>query len=133
MDSIESKIQYWMELAIYDLDTAESMLKTKRLLYMGFMCHQVFEKSLKAYYWHINKKEPPYTHNLLILCNKTGLDSLLSENQRKLINLLMPLNIQARYPEDKESLSKSLTLEVCKKIYNETREFYIWIKQLLKS
>ena len=37
------KIGYWCELAIYDLDTAKARLKSKRYLYVGFMCNQVRE------------------------------------------------------------------------------------------
>lgn len=43
------KINYWIELADYDLKTAKAMLDTKRFLYVGFMCHQVIEKTLKGY------------------------------------------------------------------------------------
>lgn len=35
---------YWIEIAKYDLETAEAMLKSKRYLYVGFMCHQSIEK-----------------------------------------------------------------------------------------
>ena len=45
---MNDKIQYWLDLAQYDLDTAQAMLETKRYLYVGFMCHQVIEKTLKA-------------------------------------------------------------------------------------
>ena len=46
---IQGKIQYWLDMAGYDLDTAKAMLSTGRYLYVGFMCHQAVEKSLKAY------------------------------------------------------------------------------------
>jgi uncharacterized protein YeeX (DUF496 family) len=41
---MEKKINYWIELSDYDLETAEAMLKSKRYLYVGFMCHQTIEK-----------------------------------------------------------------------------------------
>ncbi len=44
------KVEYWIDLAIYDLETAKAMLKSKRYLYVGFMCNQVVEKMFKAYY-----------------------------------------------------------------------------------
>ncbi|HDP80310.1 MAG TPA: HEPN domain-containing protein [Spirochaetes bacterium] len=46
----EQKTQYWQDMAGYDLETARAMLSTGRYLYVGFMCHQTVEKSLKAYY-----------------------------------------------------------------------------------
>ena len=48
-------VEYWKELADYDLDTAKAMLKSKRYLYVGFMCNQVIEKIFKAYYVKIKK------------------------------------------------------------------------------
>jgi HEPN domain-containing protein len=44
---MNDKVQYWIEISDYDLETAESMLKSKRYLYLGFMCHQAIEKALK--------------------------------------------------------------------------------------
>ena len=108
------------------------MLEKKRFLYVGFLCHQTAEKSLKAYFWHNLKKEPPYTHNLLILSEKSGFEKVIDENYTLLLNELMPLNIQARYPEDKELLLKSLTGKKCAELYKRTKEFYSWIKKLLK-
>ena len=61
------KIEYWVEMAEYDLETAKAMLKSKRYLYVGFMCNQVIEKILKAYYVKEKSKQPPYTHKLIRL------------------------------------------------------------------
>lgn len=47
---MDDKIRYWVEIAEYDLATAEAMLETGRYFYVGFMCHQVIEKILKAHY-----------------------------------------------------------------------------------
>lgn len=65
--SIEERIAYWIDIAEYDLETARAMLNAKRYLYVGFMCHQVIEKILKAYYWNFIGEEPPFIHNLTIL------------------------------------------------------------------
>ena len=35
----QNKIDYWIDIADYDLKTAEAMLETGRYLYVGFMCH----------------------------------------------------------------------------------------------
>lgn len=42
--SMNEKINYWIEIAEYDLETARVMLEGRRFLYVGFMCHQVIEK-----------------------------------------------------------------------------------------
>ena len=89
------KVRYWIDLAEYDLVTAEAMFETKRWLYVGFMCHQVIEKSIKAY-WSANlTTEPPYIHNLIRLNEGCGLDKLMTEEQLDFIDMMMPLNIEA--------------------------------------
>jgi HEPN domain-containing protein len=107
---IHERVKYWLDIASYDLKTAQAMFKTKRFLYVGFMRHQVIEKSLKAYYWSTKQQEPEYIHHLIRLCELSGLNEILSEKQSQLIETLMPLNIQARYPKDKKFLLKILTL-----------------------
>lgn len=56
--NMENKVIYWVEMSDYDMDTADAMLVTGRYLYVGFMCHQVIEKILKAY-WTAHLLEPP--------------------------------------------------------------------------
>jgi HEPN domain-containing protein len=130
--NVQQKIEYWMDTAHYDMVSAKAMLDKKRYLYVGFLCHQVVEKSLKAYFWHTKKTEPPYIHNLLILSEKSGITAKADENCLSLLNELMPLNIQARYPEDKQLLLKSLNSKKCAEIYKRTKGFYTWIRKLLK-
>ena len=50
----EEKVRYWLDIADYDLGTAEDLFKSKRWLYVAFMCHQVIEKTLKAYWSAFN-------------------------------------------------------------------------------
>ena len=49
----EERVKYWVDIAEYDFETAKVMLKGGRRLYVAFMCHQVIEKTLKAYYWKV--------------------------------------------------------------------------------
>lgn len=57
------KVKYWLDIADYDMGTAEAMLAAGRWLYVGFMCHQVIEKTLKAYWNSKRDDDPPYIHN----------------------------------------------------------------------
>ncbi|MDE6786400.1 MAG: HEPN domain-containing protein [Muribaculaceae bacterium] len=125
------KVKYWSELSDYDFETAEAMLSSKRYLYVGFMCHQTIEKILKAY-WSKTFTEPPLKiHSLSRLSEKTGLSNDMSEEQLDFIDLLEPLNIEARYPSYKERLLKSLDNEKCNQIIEETDKLRIWIKNKL--
>lgn len=125
------KVTYWIEMSDYDFDTALAMFESKRYLYVGFMCHQVIEKTLKAY-WSKIKTEPPIKiHSLSRLAEKTSLDKEMSEEQLSFIDLLEPLNIEARYPTHKERLMKSLDVERCRIIIDETDKLRRWIKNKL--
>ena len=62
---MDDKVKYWTELSEYDLETAEAMLRTKRYLYVGFMCHQAIEKIFKAYFVHLKSEITTYSHGPL--------------------------------------------------------------------
>ena len=66
------------------------------------------ERLIKAYFWKNNKQEPPYNHNLLILATKSGLNDQINEERKQLLFKLMPLNIEARYPTNKQEISRPL-------------------------
>ena len=127
---MSDKTQYWLELADYDIETARAMLQTKRLLYVGFMCHQTAEKALKAVIAN-NDAAPPKIHGLMKLAQLGEVYDTMSEEQKDLLDTLDPLNIAARYPEQKAKLAAMLTLETCKNILAETEALLCWIKQLL--
>ncbi|MHB1391703.1 MAG: HEPN domain-containing protein [Clostridia bacterium] len=110
------------------METAKVMLTGERYLYVGFMCHQVIEKALKGYYTSIFSDSPPFAHNLTMIAKKSEVYELLSGEQKDTIDLLEPLNIEARYPTVKSKLLKSLTKEKCKAIIDETEALFIWIK-----
>ena len=123
--------KYWIEMSDYDFDTAKAMLKTKRYLYVAFMCHQTIEKALKAF-WSAKSEEPPLKiHTLSRLAERTGLYNKMSENQLDFIDNLEPMNIEARYPYYKERFIKSLDENRCKYLIEETKNLQEWIKSKL--
>ena len=124
------KTLYWLELAEYDLETARSMLETGRYLYVGFMCHQVIEKTLKAVVSRTGET-PPYIHNLSKLAELCDIYGRLDEGQKDLLDSLEPLNIQARYPEDKDRIFQSLNADRCRVLLAQTEGLYQWIKTTL--
>ena len=125
------KVQYWIDIADYDLETAEAMYKTGRWLYVAFMCHQVIEKTLKAYWSASREDTPPYIHNHKRLAEGCGLYEQMSEEQKDFINTISTFNIQARYPEYKSQLAQMLTDAACRHIIDTTKELQQWIKQKL--
>jgi HEPN domain-containing protein len=113
------------------MDTAKVMLDAKRYLYVGFMCHQVAEKALKGYHYHLHGEDAPYTHSLRRLIKLTGLNSTLSEDQEKFLARLERMNIEARYPKHKSDILEQLTDELCKWFVQETEGFLQWIQEKL--
>ena len=128
---MEKKIKHWVELSDYDFETAEAMLKSKRFLYVGFMCHQTVEKIFKASFTKIKSEAAPFSHSLSYLAKKGDFYSSFSEEQKDFIDQIEPLNIEARYPSHKERLLKSLTEAKCIEILNKTKELQEWIKKKL--
>ena len=115
------KADYWFDSAEYDLQTAKAMLETRRFLYVGFMCHQTIEKALKGIL--VTRKpeeELPYIHKLMRLANLSGISTEMDENQLALLDVLSPLNVEARYPLHKSRLLESLTVERCSQMIEET-------------
>ena len=128
---MNAKVQYWIEISDYDLDTAEAMLGSKRYLYVGFMCHQAIEKIFKAYFTDSKSETAPYSHSLSYLAKKGDFYEAFSEDQKDFIDLIEPLNIEARYPSHKERLMKSLTEEKCIELLQKTKDLQRWIKEKL--
>lgn len=127
LKQMKDKVTYWTELSDYDFDTAVAMLETGRYLYVGFMCHQSIEKILKAYFNSVNDEPAPFTHSLTHLAKKTNLYEQLSDELIDFLDILEPLNIEARYPSFKEKLMKSLTKERCVFILENTKTLKSWI------
>ena len=125
------KVTYWIEIADYDIDTAEAMYQTQRWLYVAFMCHQAIEKTLKAYWCGTREDDPPYTHNHMRLAEGCGLYDRMSDEQKDFLDKVTNFNIEARYPEDKDDLYRRLSKQTCREIIDETKQLIQWMKEEL--
>lgn len=125
------KVKYWLDIADYDYATAQDLYKAKRWLYVGFMCHQTIEKTLKAYWTKVKPDDPPYIHNLIRLVEGSGLSKMMTEEQFSFLDAMTPMNIEARYPDYKSSLAASLNQDVCNSLLQQTFELQLWIKSKL--
>lgn len=123
------KYEYWKNIACEDIEVAEDLFKAKRWLYVAFMCHQAIEKTLKAYWNAMRDDEPPYVHNHRRLAEGAGLYAEMSDEQRRFLGAINNMNIEARYPEYKTGIARSLNEEKCREIINETKLMQQWILQ----
>ena len=105
------------------------MHKTKHWLYVAFMCHQVIEKLLKAYWTATRDDMPPYIHGHVKLLDNCGLLDQMSEEQLEFIVYMVPMNIEARCPEYKQNLAAHLNAQACFEILEKTKLFKQWILQ----
>lgn len=109
------------------------MYKTKRWLYVAFMCHQTIEKTLKAYWSFVRDDIPPKTHNHMRLADGCELLEQMSEEQKSFLDIITNYNIEARYPEDKAALARTLSPKVCRSIIDDTKVLQQWIKDKLSN
>jgi len=124
------KVNYWLELCADDIRAAKNLHTSKDYLWMGFICHLIAEKALKAAVASITD-DVPKIHHLLKLANMAQVNNDLSESQKNLLSKLMPLQIEARYPEHKARIAATLTSDYCADLLKETEEFLCWIKARL--
>ena len=129
--AMNSKAIYWLELCDDDLITATALLKSGRLLHMGFFCHLIAEKALKAIIANMTDDAPPRIHDLNKLAHRCDILDELTDKQLSLLDRLTPLQIEARYPEYKEKIRATLTKQYCEQLLSETEEFLCWIKMRL--
>jgi HEPN domain-containing protein len=125
----EEKVQYWLDIVAEDLDLGEFLFQNRRWLYSVFMCHQVIEKMLKAYWTATCDDVPPYIHEHRLLAERCGLYGKMSDEQRDFLQEIRPMNIEARYPDYKHSIANMLNEEKVRKIIDQTKQMQQWILQ----
>ena len=95
------------------------------------MCHQVIEKVLKAYWTATRDDDPPYIHSHLLLLKGSGLEEEVSKKVSDFLDMMIPMNIEARYPQYKQEVAAKLNKDICKYILEQTQRFHQWILQKL--
>ena len=132
--NIPKLLNYYHKTAEHDLETVESLWRTKRYDACLFFCHLVLEKMLKGIVTKETKTHPPYTHHLLDLIRKTSFHTQLTKEQWKILSDINEFNVAGRYPDIKLRFYKKCTKEYSEFYYKFTKKFYPWIKQhLLKK
>jgi len=106
---------------------AESLLEKGHYLYVGFMCHQVIEKILKAAYVKATGKIPPRTHNLDKLITGSGNSGKIPQEYLDFLDELTPMNIEARYPAHKDVIYKMIDRKKAGIILEKTESIRTWI------
>lgn len=128
---ISKIVKCWLEAAVHDLDTANSLFRTGKYDYCLFLCHLSLEKLFKAIVVRTIKDHPPLTHNLLYLAGKADLE--LNKNQISLLDEINKFNLETRYPEDLKAFHKKVDKAYAKKYLVCTKEIWKWLRKKLNG
>lgn len=127
----DEHIKYWLESAQHDFETAQSLLHNKKFDWSLFVSHLVLEKTLKAKYVQDNNNQiPPKLHDLVRLAELTKL--ALTDDQRIFLDEVNEFNIEARYPDYKQSFYKKCNEQYAANYFEKIKEFYAWLISRLK-
>ncbi len=126
---IGKTVNYWLESAVYDLETGKSLLESKKFPYALFFAHLAIEKVLKAIVVKQTSEHAPYTHSLVLLAKKANIE--MTEEMLDQLAEYMEFHIEARYPDEKKDFYKKCTEEFTRKKIAEMDKVYKWLTQKL--
>ena len=131
--SNKDRADKWLDIVAEDLSVAELLFNNGHWLYTGFMCHQVIEKTLKAYWCVCRDDDPPYLHDHGKIAKGCGLYTMMSEEQKDFLEGIKQMNIEARYQESKDAVARTLDRETTAMILETTNQLYSWILEKLQE
>lgn len=120
-------IKNWIASGDYDLKTAANLFKSRRYIYVVFLCHLAIEKILKAIVCKRLNEMPPYTHNLNRLIELSGVT--VDERHHEFINKISLQSVPTRYPEDFAKLSRQFNKKTAEEHLKKSKEVIKWLKQ----
>jgi len=127
---LKSHTKEWLFFADNDLQTARSLLKSRRYIYTLFCCQQTIEKMLKALITERKDIVPPRLHNLVRLAQIAEL--VMSNQEIEFLDRLSDFYIKTRYPETIAKLQVIAKRERALATVKETERYYLWIKSLIE-
>ena len=129
----KDRTEKWLAIVAEDLSVAEDLFKTGHWLYVGFMCHQVVEKTLKCYWCVCRDDDPPFIHEHWRIAQGCGLYTKMSEEQKNFLEGIKKLNIEARYQEFKDDVARTLNRDTTAGILEQTKQMHAWIIERIKE
>ena len=130
----EEKYSYWLQLAQYDLDTAQTMYAGGRWFYVAFMCQQAMEKLCKGLYNFYVDDTVPRVHNIRFILAKieTSLVFSVKPEIYELIDTLSAHYLNNRYPDFSGPPGMSIAKDKATDLLEKTREAFTWLLTLKK-
>jgi len=130
----EEKYTYWLQLAQYDLDTAQTMYEGGRWFYVAFMCQQAIEKICKGLYNYYIDDNIPRVHNIRFILAKieTSLSLEIKPEIYNLIDTLSAYYLNNRYPDFTGIPNAQIDKAKATNLLEKTREAFTWLSTLKK-
>jgi len=92
----KKQIEYWVQGADSDIDTAGILIEKKKYLHGLFFCHLAIEKIIRAHVIKTTNQIPPKSHNLFRLLEITGVE--ITDENAEFLGILMKYQLEGRYP-----------------------------------
>jgi HEPN domain-containing protein len=124
------KVEYWLDIARYDLQTATAMFKSRRYLYTIFMCEQALEKLLKGLYIAKVDENFPREHKMWKIYDKLPMQ--IPADYLRLFDRLTAFYLTGRYPSYKQKLSKLVNRQEAEEVLKLSRKAFRWLSLQLK-
>ena len=121
----QKTVEYWLDGARYDMDTATTMYEKGRYPYALFVGHLAIEKLLKALVVARTGEHAPYTHSLPLLAAK--LDFKLPRALLKHLSRFMEFHFEARYPDEQKKFYRKCTKEFTKRNMQHVGKAFQWL------
>ena len=130
----KEKYEHWLNIAQYDLDTADAMFESGRYIYVAFTCQQAIEKLAKGLYVYNFDKEAKHTHNINFVLEEVEgiLNSEKYEENKVFFSELTSYYVSGRYETYKQELSQLLDKDNTQKLLAKTKEAFEWLKSQAK-
>ena len=124
-------IEFWVESAENDLDSAFDVFTVGRYHWALFIGHLALEKVLKALYIQETQNVvPPKIHNLRKLVELSNLS--LDQERLMFLDKVFLFHIEARYNVQKDELYKIATKEFTFENLSQIKEMFLWLKLMIK-
>lgn len=127
----EKTVQYWLNGAVYDLETGQTLLRSKKYPYALFFGHLALEKLLKAVVVKRTDEHAPYSHSLVMLAQRANLD--MPEEMFDRLAEFMEFHTEARYPDVKADFYQRCTKEYAQAKYREIKKVFTWCRKTLET
>lgn len=127
LENYEFVAEYWFDSSDRNLVTMNNLFKIGDNSWALFMGHLVLEKLLKGIYVKKFRAHPIYTHDLLRLTERIGLEA--DSEKKSWLDQITAFNINARYESYKYEFYKICTLEYTENWITKINLLRQWLKE----